>query len=219
MKTLTLFFALLLALPAAARTINWGNSFGDSLFDSHGSALDDSFVFELGSFGSFTPTENNMEDWLANWKPFDRAQAPDDWNPVDGFFYSSATMLNGQVSSAGLSPAVFSPGEQAYIWVYNTQAMEFGHTEWALVTDVFNWNFPVADGKEELSINWRLSTSNYLVYGGLHDVQGAGDYTVDPGSYAIQTHSVVPEPSSVLLVVAAGALVMIRRRRLMAAGE
>lgn len=67
--------ALLLAfLPgsSSATTINWGTYISPSsyLFDSTGANLNDDYVFELGTFGSFTPTQANMSTWLANWKVF-----------------------------------------------------------------------------------------------------------------------------------------------------
>lgn len=219
MKTSSIFLGLLLlilvSVPAAARTIDWGNSVGDALYDSAGAALDSSFVFELGSFGSFVPTALNLEDWESNWKAFDRASTPSDWNAVAGFFSSSATMEDGGVSSEAppLSPHVFAAGEQAYIWVFNTQTMAYGFTEWALLTDLDDWMFPAPGGKTDEPLEWRISTADTLVYGGLADQQGPGDYTVDPPSFAIQTHAVVPEPTTGVLVLLAAGVAMWRRRR------
>jgi len=220
MKTFSLLLGLLLVVsvpaPAVARTIDWGNAVGDSLVSSTGAALDNGFTFELGSFGTFIPTQFNLEDWAANWKVFDRAQTPNDWNSALGFFNSTATLEEGGVSSEAppLSPFIFEEDEQAYIWVYNTQTMAFGYTEWALLTDADGWTFPAPGGKTDLPLEWRVSTADTLIYGGLQGVQGPGGYTADPLGYEIQTHSVVPEPSGLMLVFAAGALRVLRRRRL-----
>lgn len=48
-KLLCLFFALI-AVSAPARTISWRSGIGDTLIDSSGLSLDDSFTFELGAF-------------------------------------------------------------------------------------------------------------------------------------------------------------------------
>ena len=226
MKTFLCFLTLLLllSLPLGARTIDWGNAVGDSLFDSTGAALDDSFVFELGSFGSFVPTELNLEDWLTNWKPFDRAEAPSSsgWKSTDSFFNSTATVEDGGFSSksALLGSFTFAEGEQAYIWAYNTQLMAYGYTEWALLTNssldgnpADDWTFPAPGGKTDLPLEWRVSTADGLVYGGFDDVQGPGYHAADPPSLTIQTHAVIPEPSGLLLVLSAGLLIRLRRRR------
>lgn len=221
MKTLTLL--CLLALPLSARTIDWGNAVDDVLLDSHGVALDDSFLFELGSFGSFVPTAFNIDQWQANWKAFDRAQAPssEGWNSASGFFSSSATVLTGGLSSesAALGAQVFGDGEQAYIWAYNSFSYD-PTTEWALITNnsidgnvLDDWLYPAPGGKTDTPLEWRMSTASTLIFGGLADTQGNGYYTVDPGTYALQTHTVVPEPGSVLLVLCAGIGLRCCRRR------
>ena len=133
MKLHRIFLVLALIVVStpllAAHTINWGNSVGSSLYSSTGSALDDSYTFELGSFGSFVPTEFNMTEWLSNWKVFDRAAAPagSGWNSGAGYFTSSSTLLGNGTSSEAVTWSLpgytFGAGEQGYIWVYNTQTL------------------------------------------------------------------------------------------------
>ena len=221
------FLGLLLALllgagfPLQARTIEWGNAVGDTVVTSAGIALDDSFIFELGSFGSFTPTEFNLDLWAANWKVFDRAVAPalEGWNSAAGFFSSAATMNAGGVSSESppLPPATFAEGEQAYIWVYNGMTID-ALTEWALITNnaldgniTDDWLFPAPGGKTDLPLEWRVSNATAVPFGGLNDEEGPGDYTVDPGVFDLQTHA-VPEPASALLIGIAGLIFQFRRR-------
>ncbi|MBE7493473.1 MAG: hypothetical protein HS117_00855 [Verrucomicrobiaceae bacterium] len=213
--------ALLLALgalPARAVTIDWGSSVGDVLLSSNGVPLDDSYIFELGSFGGFTPTGQNQGEWMAHWKPFDRAQAPaaSGWNSAFSYFSSSVTMLDGGLSSASppLPPYTFLAGEQAYIFVYNSLAFD-GLSEWALVTNgsldgnaANDWLMPAAGGKTDIPLEWRLSTASTVIHGGVNSVQGYGSYTFEPGTFDLQTHT-VPEPSGVLLLAAA----TLRRRR------
>lgn len=223
-RLLGLLLALLLGggLPLQARTIEWGNAVGDTVVTSTGIALDDSFVFELGSFGSFTPTESNLELWAANWKVFDTAVAPalEGWNSAAGFFSSAATMNAGGVSSESppLPSATFAEGEQAYIWVYNGLTID-ALTEWALVTNnsldgniADDWLFPAPGGKTDMPLEWRISGATQVAFGGLNDVEGAGDYSVTPPSFDLQTHA-VPEPASALLLGLAGLLSLRRRQR------
>ncbi len=219
-----LAFAVIVTSSAMlqARTIEWGNAVGDTVVNSQGVALDATYIFELGSFGSFVPNELNLDLWAANWKAFDRAVAPelDGWDSVLGFFSSSAT-LEGDFTSSESPPLpsyTFAEGEQAYIWVYNGLSID-ALTEWALVTNnsldgnsADDWLFPAPGGKTDMPLEWRLSNASNVGFGGLNDEEGPGGYTVDPGFFALQTHT-VPEPSGMLLVLAAAAFGMARNRR------
>ena len=56
-----------------AQTLNWGNEVFGDLTDSEGVTLDNTFVFELGSFfNGFVPTESNLDQWVLNWEVFDQ---------------------------------------------------------------------------------------------------------------------------------------------------
>lgn len=222
MKTLyLLLIGLGVVCSASAHTINWGNSVGDSLFDSKGNPLDDSYTFELGSFGSFLPTDQNMDLWQSNWKVFDRAStANGGWSSSASFFSGSANLnFDSTSSSPEASPSsLFNTGEQAYIWAFNTQVRTDGFTEWALITNTSldgntldNWTFPSATDHEGLPLEWRLSSATVVNYGGLNNVQGPGDHTANPGSFDLQTHSVIPEPGSGLLLLALGTIWRLRR--------
>lgn len=219
----TLLAMLALAAPMQARTINWGGAAFDNLYTSYGSALDDSFTFELGTFGAFVPTELNQDQWLANWRVFDRATAANSgWTSSTGFFESSANLNdNGTSSSPEANPlSTFALGEQAYIWAFNTQQMTFGYTEWALITNnssdgnsADNWTFPAPTDHSLTPLEWRVSLATNVPYGGLNSVEGPGGYTVNPVTFDLQTHSVVPEPGSALLLTALGLIGLRRRRR------
>jgi|JI6StandDraft_1071083.scaffolds.fasta_scaffold206002_1 hypothetical protein len=239
--------ALVLAfLPgsSSATTINWGTYIGSSsyLFDSTGANLNDDYVFELGTFGSFTPTQANMSTWLANWKVFDRALAPSGsgWNSAAGIVARSATateiitaptdLLNDSVSSnASLPPFVFNQGEQAYIWVYNDTFGNLSPTpsynaalNWALVTNGLgdgtpsdDWLFPAPSGHVSTTLDWRIEDATFTPFGGLNNNQGPGGFTTAPADFILQTHTnalPIPEPSGALLVIA-GSLLSLRRRR------
>jgi hypothetical protein len=227
-RLLPALFAMLLALPAAsqAATIIWGSAVGDYIVTSTDTLLDDTYTFEMGTFGSFVPNENNMDDWLTNWKVFDRATyANGGWDPGQGFFSSEASLLSdGTSSKAGSVGAyVFTPGEQAFIWVFNSTSMVPG-SEWALITNNSldgnpsdNWVIPAVPdpcncGSPPVVVEWRLGNSSLPLFGGVNDDQGPGIYSVDPPAFALQTH-VIPEPSGSLLILLAAAVVRLRRLR------
>lgn len=188
----------LLAEGAPARSINWGSSVGSALYDSSGASLGDSYTFEIGSFGSFVPTASNMNLWVANWKVFDRAEAPagSGWNSALGFFASSANLkTNGTSSkSPSLPAATFAQGEKAYIWVFNTKALDAG-TEWVLVTNdaadgngADDWKFPAPSDQTSLPLDWRLGNASAVVFGGLDNTEGDGEFSAAPANFNLQTH-------------------------------
>jgi hypothetical protein len=151
--------ATLLAVCGSAHGagIAWFNDDSDTLpmIQADGSYLDNSFIFEIGTFTSgFDPALNPYSTWAANWRMLDQAKAPvsSGWNSVDpgapghdildssqpafNEQYVSEVMAfnsNGTVQGMSGSPT-FSQGEQGWLWVYNTQAIT-GSTQWALVRD------------------------------------------------------------------------------------
>ena len=233
MKTKLLTFIATLALTASmqARTINWGSASFDRLFTSTGAPLDDSFTFELGTFGTFVPTEFNMSQWEANWRVFDRATAANGkWNSASSFFESYANLNdNGTSSSSEANPgSLFAQGEQAYIWTFNTLQLTHGLTEWALVTNnsldsnsADDWKFPPPTDHSLTPLEWRIGgdplssmgPANDVPFGGVNSQQGPGSYTADPQPFDLQTHTLAPEPGSALLIGMLGLLVPFRRRR------
>ncbi|MBL9133788.1 MAG: hypothetical protein JNG86_21435 [Verrucomicrobiaceae bacterium] len=203
-----------------AGTINFYNQPGDVLLMADGvTALDDNFVFELGAFAAgFTPSMANITEWTTNWKPFARAEAPSisGWNSAISYFNKSGFFqLNGQ-SDQGLSADVFAAGELAYLWVYNDFSITPG-SEWALVTNDSSdfdpgddWLFP--DPTEVFPWEFPLSTGVNPVMGGLHNVQGGGDFAAPLAAFTLQTH-VVPEPAGALLIMLAGVVWRFHRAR------
>jgi hypothetical protein len=228
-------FALVLAWQpssATASTVWWFSGVPDLLYDSAGQALDGYYSFEIGSFGSFVPTYQNVDQWEANWKVFDRAYDPTPADPNDGdpegwnadplfqFFGGNADHDTSGFSSSPdalgfpTPTEVFGQDEVAYLWVYNSKTIE-PSSEWALVTNSSNtpnnWRFPdPADTAG--SYNWDLADADQVIIGGVNDTQGDGTYTVDPGTFSLQTH-VVPEPGSALLVLLTYGTWLSRRRR------
>ena len=219
MKTTILFItlasSLLLGTTAQGRTIAWGSEIDSILLDSSGVAMDASYTFELGTFGGFVPTAANMDQWLANWKVFDRATAPVSFNTSAGWVSSSATLEADMTSSrSDLPQYTYSVGEQAYIMVYDSLSFTEPGTEVGLVTNK-DWLMPTSDTHSPDTRDWRINMAGTAVYGGLNNTQGPGEHSADPAIFVLQTHTSalpVPEPGSALLLVVAGALVRRRRR-------
>lgn len=203
-------------------TVSWGSSFNDLLFTSTGQPLDESFIFEVGTFATgFLPTLHNSNQWDANWKVLDRAVQPasEGWNVPQQFFVGTVEHLpDGRSDSLAADPAdVFLMGETVYLWVYNSKAIVPG-SEWALVTDsdllgnLANlWRIPDPGDPVGTSYDWQLLDADTVILGGVNGIQGAGDFSVDPGTFSLQTH-VVPEPGSSLLVLLGFAGALLSRR-------
>lgn len=219
-----------LCAPVQASTVFWDSAFNDLLYDSNGDALDETFIFEIGTFGSFEPTYGNVDQWEANWKVIDRAYhesnplfAPDSqgWSVADQFYTGTVEhQTDGTSSSPEANPGdVFAQDEIVYLWVYNSKSI-VPSSEWALVTD----GTPVGDsldGADWLvpdpadtggSYNWHLVDANTAVIGGANDDRGPGAYNATPLDFSLQT-AVVPEPGSAFLLFAAAAAHLIRRAR------
>jgi hypothetical protein len=218
--TLVAGFLTLVSPALQAGSINFYNVPGNTLLQQDGvTALDNAFKFEFGTFDAgFTPTTNNITDWMANWKPFARAEAPsiNGWNSSISYFNKSGILqLSGQ-SDQGLSADVFAAGELAYLWVYNVFSITDGG-QWALATNdssdgnaANDWLLP--SPSEALPWEYPLSNALNPVWGGLHNVQGGGNFTAPLAAFTLQTHA-VPEPGSVLLVMLAGVAWRIKRAR------
>lgn len=219
----TLTALCFLGSNAKASIIFWGNLFNDNLYTSSGNPLDASFTFEIGMFdttGGWAPTSANLSEWLGRWMVFDRRDENNGWLPGDQFFEGDVdhTVTGGSSSPAANATHVFPEGAQAYLWVYDTQDFVQG-AEWALLAD-FNkgsnifpgaWEFPDPSLPNSEGFDWQVRDLDTAIFGGVNNVQGAGQYVVNPGIFSIQTH-VVPEPGSALMLVGAGLCLMRRRR-------
>lgn len=213
MKLALTLIALMLSVTAAraVNTIAWQKSLFDNvpMFTSTGAALDSSFTFQLGTFGSLTPTQANIDQWETNWKLLNVGN----WNSGNQAFGNTFT-FNPDGTVSGLSgSATFTEGEQAYLWVRSGN-------EWALVSDISGldsndrWMLPSMTNLNAGSFVWELPTADSIVYGGANGIQSGSPHSFDPGSnFRLQT-SVVPEPGSLLLAFGCIALIGMRRRRL-----
>lgn len=210
--TLKLMALILVFGGASARsqTLDWGSLTQSTIMDSQGAPLDNTFLFQLGTFDvDFTPTQTNLGQWSANWHTF--ATAAYSYDP-DNLGYFTGTENVQDVSDY----ANMFQGLQAYLWIHNA-----ADTEYLLATTSSDkWKFPALDPDccptGEVT-QWSVSDlgTDTPVWGSQLDYHGGGDYagSILPYPYDLQT-SAVPEPASSLLALLGGGLVMTRRRRL-----
>lgn len=217
MKSLpVLLTILLLGSPSAlAQTLEWGSQVFSSIVDSNGLPLDETYVFEIGTFEpGFSPAESNVELWYDNWFAFDRAG----YSEANGYFTSTVNMLDDGRSDSpfmsGNSPSF--EGLEAYLWVRNAETPS-PTTEWFLVRSM-DWIFPDAIPgccDNDLTIQWSMSDltgADLPKWGGQLGTDGPGIFTVS-GIYDLQTFTFIPEPSAFLLSIIGMGFLLIRRDR------
>jgi hypothetical protein len=142
--------------------INWGTT----------------FTFQIGSFGSFTPTASNLDNWDSNFQSLATTQ----WQDF-GNFSGSATLSD---NSAG-----FATTNNAYIWGYNTKTIGL-NTEWILLTND-SWKFP--DTNIFSIAPSQFTTTDAGTYGIIGQLASSVSYGVEP--YMISDRvSTIPEPST-----------------------
>lgn len=218
MKT---FFALLavafctaVGTRLQAQTLNWGNVVGGSITTSTGAPIDNTFIFQLGAFvDGFEPDTTNTDLWLLNWRMFDQATYDPTWG-----FSTEDVFINNDVTSSNPSASTMSfAGLDAYIWIRNNDNPVEG-SEW-LLTRSSSWTFPIVGGDccSTNVLEWSVSdleTGETPEWGRTYDIVGPGVFT-PPGSTSpgLQTFTFVPEPSTALLSVMAGCVLVLRRRR------
>lgn len=208
------FLALLLCVSQVAQgqstqQIIWGTDLTPApVITSDGSALLlTEYTIELGSFGSsFTPTADNITEWVGNWKVFDAVtpETPDG----DGFiasgtndaFFGSSALLNEDRTSSSVDQtkdATFGAGEQGYVFIRNSDVPE-GEAEWLLYTSRSNpeWVFPGPFSEE---LFWFLPDVDEVVWGAVNgDLIGDGSFTDTSDDFQVRTHGFltsIPEPS------------------------
>jgi len=217
------FIYVVSLVGVSAQTINWSGEVVEPpqvFINRAGDPLTDQFTFALGSFGTeFFPTIENYQQWAENFKIFDTAV----YNAIDGFFMSEASLTEGRTSDSTSSLVnlsdQFMPGEKAYIWIFDTQDTQ-GSFDWALVSAV-DWLFPESGVEccDDGVLYWSLSDilnsgpGDGPVIGGVNQERGPGYYDdISSTTFTIQT-ATIPEPSAFILVVVAGAVGLLRRRR------
>ena len=228
-----LLAALLSPAVVHAGTINWGSAFKDTLFNAYANPLTADFRWEMGSFApGFTPSENNLASWEANWRLLEEGAYS---QPNQYATETSVLIDNPDTGTGGFlwqrddfdpalpasNPNVFRTGDRMYIWVYNAKGIS-PSTEWALVTGITggssgstNWSLPADIGSQSNpnAMDWRLSTANTVVFGGLNTVDGPGFNNQVAGPYSLQTARLVPEPTTACMGLGGIAALFLRRQR------
>lgn len=213
--------ALAAGSTALAQTLDWGSPVATDIVDSHGTPIDSLFVIEMGAFvDGFTPTESNVEDWFTNWRVFDTAT----YNSGLLYFTSVASM-NDDGTSTGAPPSSSTfdfQGLDAFIWIRKGNDPIEGN-EWLLTRSqssdpAKNWVFPNAVPgccDNQGNLQWSVSDLNgddIPKWGNQGGISGPGVFT-STGSYTLQTYTFVPEPGAPMILMAAGGLLLARRRR------
>lgn len=213
-----LLFLAMLVVHGHARTVSWRSDIFDTLIDSTGTSLDDTFTFELGAFdASFTPTAVNFDQWTSHWHAFGQATYDaingNGWEPSLQYFTKDTAVLPGQLSSESppLASYAFTAGTSAWLWVYDSLTLA-PTSEWALVRGT-TWSFPASDLLNLTPVTWELNSADVSLWGGANNLRGAGDFTATPAVFDLQT-AVVPEPAGILLLAAAAMHTLLRRRRM-----
>ncbi|WP_309400094.1 hypothetical protein [Cerasicoccus maritimus] len=204
------YLAILFLLPSALVaqiTINWGTGISfNRIVQQDGTSIpspSNGYTYELGTFGSFVPTADNIDEWADNWHAFDG----------DPFFYTAgATNVGLYLDSAGLdssqqttstytgadSSYTFAAGQQAYVWIYNENDVDSMDTttQWALYTQLIDgsssidaaWQMPDASSSTTTR-SWYVSSADTAVWGSVDSGAdtGGGSIYESPTSYHVQT--------------------------------
>lgn len=217
MNTRITFLASVLFLSAGnslqAQTLNWGNVVGEPIVTSSGNPIDHTFLFQLGSFAeNFVPEFSNADQWLQNWRIFDTAE----YDTTFGFSTADAFIHEGVTSQETGASTLSFAGLDAYIWVRKGDDAVEG-SEW-LLTRASAWKFPATGGDccDTTTLEWSVSdlnSSTTPLIGAHNGVVGPGVFTPPSSTTGLQTHTFIPEPSSLVFVTLAGVLTVMRRRR------
>jgi hypothetical protein len=205
--TFTQLAALLLLLGAGSahsQTLNWASQTESSIVDSEGNALDNSFLFQLGTFEeTFIPDETNVGQWFDNWRVFDTASYV--YDPVNDWSNFSGTENVHDVANY----TTRFEGLKGYIWIRNTENTEY------FLASADSWTFPTFNptccSNGELPTTWSVTQIGTPIWGSDLDSHGGGNYVAE-GPFDIQTHT-VPETGASLLVLISCGMAVLRRRR------
>lgn len=186
--------------------ISWGSSIiTQKMILEDGSVIDpNSLIAEVGSFGSFVPTFENIGQWMDNWKVFDAispaASDPDgsdffvtnSGDPTLARYAGSAHLIDTQLSdsedAAALNPtATFAGNEQGYVFFRTSDSLD-SSSQWLLFTSLDDsdgvgladsvWQFPnVEGGQAQFSLAWWLDQADTAIVGSIHGGSGNGGDT------------------------------------------
>ncbi len=213
-----------------AATINWGPSFTPDNYFSNGDPLDGSgaaaVTFQLGAFAiGFTPSATNTALWEANWTVANTVNTSGVATGTATSTYSTTGNNNygGSVETAGFTTAGIAAGTPIYIWGYTQKAIDTT-TQWTLFSaanvsasgpQTNNWVAPSTAGDQgNPAIDWEPIASTNVVFGGTSTGTGGGvvDTPQTLTENQVQLYRVIPESSSLVLLLLGG-LTFTRRKR------
>jgi len=191
---------------AQSQTLDWGSLSGSTIVNSTGSPLDNTYLFQLGTFDvGFTPTVTNHGQWPAKWHVFDTAAYS--YDPLAGAYFTGSQNIQ-EVPAYG----TLFEGLKAYLWIHDASDTQ------NLLASASTWTFPVQDPSccpTGAVTDWSVSNfgTSAPIMGGQDGHDGGGIFNSSAGPYDLQT-AVVPEPASSLLALFASGMLLLRRRRL-----
>ncbi len=222
-----------LPLTASASTVNWGvdNDFNMVLHDAQGALLRIGSYLRIGTFSLTDPQIQALaEPTPANIASLDAAFTP---------FGSQVARIGGDFTSGGGVSVVSSQtfgvsnpliGAQIYIWAFKstndtTPALSLSS---AFQQAIFyrnkgidaDWQFPsdlqaapTIDAGDLRSGAGTLASGGVILAGSFVPSSTPGALYNEQATSAIQLAAAVPEPTSVFLIAAGAAGLMMRRRR------
>ncbi|MBN8458528.1 MAG: hypothetical protein J0M04_11890 [Verrucomicrobia bacterium] len=145
----------------AATEIHWFSAANQTNLTGGGAAMDSGFRFELGVFANgFVPTQANVADWVANWRP-----ATDSGGQTARAVYHSGFRRYEGVFTVESNAAPFTVGATAYVWGFRG---EVGPSEWVLFRHTA-WTWPTASsgGPPGFPLEWEAKDAS-AVLGTIH---------------------------------------------------
>ena len=196
------------------------------------------FSIELGGFANgFVPTSANIDEWVSNWRVFDAItdsepplESDSDVKNADIFVTDGSNSRfagtgslgvdnNGNqfsLSEDGNGIDTFGPDQQAYVFIRNMDDTLNPDTEFLLYTSETGlaFEFPnVTGGQADTNLVFGLDEVDTVLFGSANAIVGDGSFTDTSTDFILRTHTVVPEPSTSLLLLGAGLGLLVRRRK------
>ena len=136
-----------------AETINFYNPPNQTNLTSSGSAMDGSFVFQLGVFtNGFVPTRANITQWNSRWAAAEGAS----------YLVSNKSFDETHTVSSNISP--FLVGTAA--WVWGKRSTSAGD-EWILFRNS-GWTWPAPNLFSPFPLDWNAANANQVVIGSIN---------------------------------------------------
>ncbi|MEP2774557.1 MAG: hypothetical protein ABJQ29_16090 [Luteolibacter sp.] len=150
---IALLVALISPLSHGQTQIDWNSTQNALHVQSDGTTLmDKDFRFELGVFSTgFTPTQENIGQWVANWNPAQRTSYKTDLKR-----YTSSYMVTSNT-------APFTAGKAAYVWGFKGDPSQ---GEWILFRAA-SWTWPTASSGPPAFVIWDARDAT-VVLGTIH---------------------------------------------------